>query len=246
MKSILVILAAIASYFTVTNLGILNNSIHKNKSDVKEKIQIEVWSDIVCPFCFLGKKKLEQAISRLNAEDQVEITFRSFQLTPDFPKNQSKPSSQYYEEKGFAMASMKQMSIQLEQKGKDYGINYNFDNTLLFNSYDAHRLLKWADEQGKGNELKSAFFKEYFTNGNDLSKKDVLCGIVNEMGLDPKKALEILESNAYGDQVAKDINRANELRISGVPFFLINGQERISGAQDDQVFESMIKNAINR
>lgn len=246
MRAVLMIAIVLLSFSLFSNWDRVTTAMHKNKLQVNDKIQIEVWSDIVCPFCYLGKKKLEKAISRLNAEDQVEIKFRSFQLTPDFPKNQSKPSAQYYEEQGFAMGRMQQMSAQLEKTGLNYGINYKFDNTLLFNSYDAHRLLKWADEQGKGTELKTLFFKAYFTEGKDLSKQEVLCSLVNELGLDAKRALDILKSTEYGDQVAYDIARANKLGISGVPFFLLNGQERISGAQDDQVFESMIKKLLDQ
>ena len=213
--------------------------------EVKEKIQIEVWSDVICPFCFLGKKKLDKAITKLNVEDQVEIIFRSFQLTPEFPKNQSISSVEYYKEKGFSMSQMKRMAAEFTESGKGYGIEYNFDKTLLFNSFDAHRLLNWARELGEASKLKEALLIAYFTEGYDLSKQDILCQVVRKVGLDDKQAMAILKSDRYADKVVEDIENATRLGVEGVPFFLINGVEKISGAQDDLIFESTIKRALN-
>ena len=238
MKAISIILVTLFIYSLSTN----SKNAHLK---VKEKVQIEVWSDVICPYCFLGKKKLDKAIAKLDAEDQVEIIFRSFQLTPEFPKNQSISSVDYYKNKGFSMKQMEQMAAKLTQKGEKYGIDYNFEKTLLFNSFDAHRLILWAGGQEKAGKLKEALLKAYFTDGYDLSKKDVLCKVVKNVGLDDTKAMEILNSQEYADKVADDINKASSLNITGVPFLLINGKEMISGAQNDRAIESIISNAIN-
>jgi predicted DsbA family dithiol-disulfide isomerase len=219
----------------------------KNKTETmsSNKIKIEIWSDIVCPFCFVGKKKMEQAITKLNAEDKVEIIWHSFQLDPEFPMNSSIPSYQYLSErKGYPIDQIKSMSAQLAIQGKDYGIDFQFDNSLNFNTIDAHRLLQWAKTLGKANELKEAFMVAHFSNGADLSNKQNILTVVKNTGLDTEKAKQVLDTDAYTQEVEQDIYQSKQLGIRGVPYFLINEKEVISGAQQDGVFESTINAAL--
>jgi|VirMetMinimDraft_7_1064189.scaffolds.fasta_scaffold66017_2 predicted DsbA family dithiol-disulfide isomerase len=217
-----------------------------SKKEMKEeKIKIEIWSDVVCPFCFIGKKKMEQAITKLKAEDKVEIIWRSFQLDPDLPKNTALPSIQYLSErKGYPIDQIKGMCTQLSTQGKSYAIDFDFDKALTFNTLDVHRLIQWAQSLGLSNELKEAFMIAYFSEGLDLSKETNLYAIVEKVGLNVEQAKTVLQSDAFSKEVAEDINRSKKLGVRGVPFFLINEKEVISGAQNDQVFENMIAAAL--
>lgn len=210
-----------------------------------EKVLIEIWSDVVCPFCYVGKKKLEQAIQRLNSEDKVEIIWHSFQLDPDFPKGESMPSTPYLSErKGYPKEQVIAMSENLTIQGKSYDIDFNFNEALTFNTLDAHRLIQWAKTENKSNALKEALMKAYFTDGIDLSKKENLISICKSLGLDTIKGQVVLDSNSYAEEVQNDIYQSRQLGIRGVPYFLINESLNISGAQSDEIFESVISSAL--
>ncbi len=212
-----------------------------------EKIKIEIWSDVVCPFCFIGKKKIEQAITKLNAEDKVEIFWHSFQLDPDFPKGTSVPSTIYLsEKKGYPVEQIKGMYSQLDNQGKEYGIDFQFEKALSFNTIDVHRLIQWAKILNKSNELKEAFMLAYFTNGTDLTQQENILKVVSNVGLDTLKAKIILNSDDYKQEVEQDIYQSRQLGIRGVPYFLINEKEVISGAQNDGVFENVIIAALEK
>jgi predicted DsbA family dithiol-disulfide isomerase len=205
------------------------------------KISIGIWSDIVCPFCFIGKKKLEKAISKLNLSDQVEIEWHSFQLDPDFPKGESIPSSEYLaKRKNFPLEQINSIQQQLTASAKPYGIDFQFDKSLSFNTMDVHRLWQWSKTLGKSSELKEALMLAYFTNGVDLSKEENVLKVVEICGLDRIEAQAIFRSDAFSNDVDEDIYQASQIGVRGVPFFVINNQFAISGAQEDSVFESAL------
>jgi len=207
-----------------------------------EKINIAIWSDIVCPFCFIGKKKLEQAIEKLNLKDQVNIEWHSFQLDPDFPKGEAIPSSEYLaKRKKFPLEQIGAIQQQLTENAKPYGIDFQFEKALSFNTFDVHRLWQWSKTFGKSSEFKDAFMLAYFTNGMDLSKEENCLNVVGNCGLDKEVAKQILNSDKYSKEVDEDIYQASQIGVRGVPFFVINNQFTISGAQDDSVFESALQ-----
>ena len=178
------------------NLSLVAQSNSTTKTMNTEKVTVEIWSDVVCPFCLLGKKKIEQAIAKLNATNNVEIIWRSFQLDPTFPKNTSSPSMQYLSErKGYPVNQIKGMCQQLSLQGKKYGINFNFDASLTINTFDAHRLIHWAKSFGKANQLKEALMVAHFSEGMDLSKETQLFSIIEKVGLDTDEAKTILQSD---------------------------------------------------
>lgn len=214
-----------------------------NKED---KVVIEVWSDVVCPFCYLGKKKLDQAIQKLGAQEKVEIRWHSFQLDPDYPKGQSIPASTHLvENRGYEPAQLRRVQENLQKAGSDYGIDFQFEKTYTFNTFDAHRLWQWSKSYGKENEMKEALMKAYFTDGQDLSKKPALLEVVAHLGMDKSAAENILNSDDYAEVVAQDQRLARENQIGGVPYFLIDGESVISGAQDDLVFEQALQKALD-
>lgn len=240
MKSIIVTILILLSLSTFAQ-----DQTKENMNS--EKVTIEIWSDVVCPFCLLGKKKMEQAITKLGAEDRVEIVWHSFQLDPSFPKGSSMPSQRYLtERKGYPAAQLSAVSAQLANTGRAYGIDFQFDKALTFNTWDAHRLIQWAKSLDKGNELKGALMMAYFSTGADLSKQENLLAVVKQVGLDTAKARQILESDAYSQDVQQAIDESRQLGIRGVPFFVVNRKRAISGAQSDEVFEQIIGAAVNQ
>ena len=214
----------------------------KTKNMPNETVKIEIWSDVVCPFCFVGKRKLEQAIKKQNAENKVEIIWHSFQLDPDFPKDKAYPSAQYLSErKGYSIEQVKAMSNQLAENGKQYNIDFQYDKALTFNTFNAHRLIQWAKSKGKADALKEAFMIAYFTDGINLAEEENLLATLKSVGLSTEKAKSILDSDQYNQEVRKDIYQVQQLNVRGVPYFLINEKTAISGAQPDEVFENALK-----
>lgn len=223
---------------------VFNQSTKDNTKEM-EKVKIEVWSDVVCPYCYLGKKKLEKAINKLNMEDQVEVIWRSYQLNPDFPMGKSAPSIDHLTESvGYSRTQVESMCNQLKEAGVAYGLDYRFDQAMTVNTFDLHRIIQWSKSLNKSNELGEDFMKSHFTEGKDLSVTETIIEVVAQAGLDTKKASQILSSDAYGSMVKEDIERAKKLGVRGVPFFLINEKVVISGAQDDQVFEKSLSRAL--
>jgi len=212
-----------------------------------EKIKVEIWSDIVCPFCYIGKKKLEQAIEKLNALDQVDIVWHSYQLDPDFPLGKSIPSSEYLSQrKGYPVNRIREIHQQLVNQGNLYNIDFQFEKALSFNTGDAHRLWQWSRLSDKQAELKEELMKAYFTDGTDLSDTENLLAVAGRVGLDPLEAEKILKGKLFEEEVQMDIYQARQLGIQGVPYFLINEKAVISGAQPDQVFENILIAALNQ
>jgi predicted DsbA family dithiol-disulfide isomerase len=210
-------------------------------------ITIEIWSDIVCPFCYVGKKKIQQVIEKLNIEDEVQIIWRSYQLDPDLPSEKAYPSLEYLMlKKNISAEQMQGMNEYLKQQGLQYGIDFQLDKSMVFNTFNAHRLLQWSKEFNKSSELKEAFMKAYFTDGIDLSNPDNLISAVGMVGLDTEKAKEIINSTSYSESVNDDIYQSKTINLRGVPHFLFNDKFFISGAQEDLVFENAIKGELLR
>ncbi len=212
----------------------------------KEKVKIEIWSDFVCPFCYIGKAKMYKAISKLEAEKKVEIIWHSFQLDPDFPKEIAIPSTSYLiQRKGFPAGQINGMYAQLNALGKINNIDFQFEKALSFNTFNAHRLWQWSKQFSKESEFKEAIMKAYFTDGIDLSKEDNLLDLIETIGLNKSEAVRILHSNAFSQEVEQDIYQARQVGLRGVPYFLIDDNNVIAGAQDDKVFEGVLQSALS-
>jgi predicted DsbA family dithiol-disulfide isomerase len=166
-------------------------------------------------------------------------------LDPAFPKGTSVPSTEHLaQRKGIPLASIETAQQRLTDQGKSYGIDFQFDKTINFNTLDVHRLLHWSKSFQKADALKTALLKAHFTDGLDLSKSETLIQIVVSVGLDGEAALNLLDSQLYSVEVQRDIATAQQIGIRGVPFFVFNKKTTISGAQPDSVFEEVIQQAI--
>ncbi len=230
----------------ILSVTIIGLSFQPKKETMNNnKITVDIWSDVICPFCLIGKKKIEKAIAELNAEDKVIVQWHSYQLDPSFPSNSSIPTKEYLvKRKGYPEAQVISMQDNLVKNGEEYGINFQFEKAKYFNTFDAHRLIQWAKTLDKSNELKEALMMAFFTRGIDLSNQDNLIEVAYESGLDSTIAKQILSSEKFKKEVQDDIKKANSIGVLGVPYFVINGKEIISGAQRDQVFKNALEKAF--
>jgi len=206
-------------------------------------LKIEVWSDFVCPFCYIGKRRLEQAVENFAHKDNVQIEYKSFELDPTTPKDRTQSVHEMLASKyGMSVEEAKKMNEGMGQQAATVGLTYNFDNMVPTNTFDAHRLTHFAKTMGKDNELTEKLLYSYFTENKRLSDFDTLATIAEQSGLDREKALAVLrDENAYADDVRYDIRTAQEIGVRGVPFFVINQKYAISGAQPLETFTSALE-----
>lgn len=210
----------------------------------KWQMQIEIWSDVMCPFCYIGKRRLEQALEQLNSEEEILITWKSFLLNPNMETDPSKSTLEYLaEEKGMALSVVKQMFTQVSNMAKEVGLKYDLDKTVVANSLKAHRFLHFALTQGKQMEAKELVFKAHFIDHKNMDDTTILLEIGATIGLDVERLKEVLGSNEFEDAVKFDIYEGHQLGVSGVPFFVFNNAYAISGAQPLPVFLETLKKA---
>ncbi|HRH64230.1 MAG TPA: DsbA family oxidoreductase [Bacteroidia bacterium] len=211
------------------------------KIALDKKLKIEIWSDVMCPFCYLGKRKLEQAIADFTAKDLVEIDWKSYQLNPELRTEEGKNIHTYLSEiKGISLERAKQLNEHVTNMAKQVGLNYNMDKAVVANSFDAHRLSLFAKSKGKQNELVELLFRAYFTDGKNTADHANLVELGKSIGLDEIEMKEFLSSNDLSEQVKQECNEAVELGVTGVPFFVFNRTYAVSGAQEVAVFKQVL------
>ena len=207
-------------------------------------MKIDIWSDIRCPFCYIGKRRLEAALSSFPQKDKVEITWHSFELDPAMKTDTGTDVYTYLaERKGQSRDWSVQMHEHVTQTAKDAGLDYRFDKAIMANSFNAHRLIQLAKTQGLGDAAEEALFRAYFTEGKNIDDKDTLVAIGTGIGLEESKIKEMLSSDAYTKEVRADEAIAHEIGINGVPFFVLNNKYGVSGAQPSEVFLSALQQA---
>ncbi|WP_449620663.1 DsbA family oxidoreductase [Robertmurraya sp. Marseille-Q9965] len=206
-------------------------------------MKIEVWSDYVCPFCYIGKRRLELALEQFPHKDQVEVEFKSFQLDPNTPKYSEQSIYEALATKfGTTEEQVREMNKGMIAQAADIGLTYNYDNMKPTNTFDAHRIAKFAKTVGKEKELTENLLHGYFTDSKNVGDLETLADIAEASGIDREKALEVLnDEKAFAVDVKNDQIIAQQLRITGVPFFVINQKYAISGAQPLETFTSAIE-----
>lgn len=207
-------------------------------------MKIDVWSDIACPFCYLGKVTLESALSKFEHADDVEVVYHSFLLNPGLPVDYDGDLYDYLTRKlGVSREQAIAMNTQLTSRAAEQGLQWHMDQVVVTNLIDAHRLTHFAATQGKRSELITRFFEAYFSEGLHLGQREVLADLASSIGLDRAKVLQVLESEQFIEPVQADIERAQQLGITGVPFFVFNDKYGVSGAQPEAVFTQVLNQA---
>ena len=209
-------------------------------------MKIEVWSDYVCPFCYIGKRQLEKAVQDSGYAGQIEVEYKSFLLDPTTPVDTAESVYETLSKKyGSSIENVKNMTSNVAERAKEVGLAYNFDEMKSANTVKAHRLTKWAQKNYP--EHAAAFTEEllqaYFIDGKAIGKDEELLAIVEKVGLNKEQASNVLATELYANDVNRDILQAREIGVKGVPFFVFNNKWGISGAQPQQLFEQTIEQA---
>lgn len=208
-------------------------------------MKVEIWSDVMCPFCYIGKRRFEDALQQFAYKDEVEIEWKSFQLNPDMKTDPSVSISQYLADaKGWTLEYAQQMNKHVTEMAAEVGLQYDFDRSVVANSFNAHRFSHLAKKYNLGDAAEEQLFKAYFTLGKNIDDADILAELGTEIGLDKDEVLAVLNSSEYSDDVKHDIAEAQYLGIRGVPFFVMNGKYAVSGAQAVPVFSETLEKAF--
>jgi predicted DsbA family dithiol-disulfide isomerase len=207
-------------------------------------MNVEIWSDIVCPWCYVGKRRFEAALEKFEHRADVDVRWRSFELDPGAPPaHEGDPVRRLADKYGISVAQAKANNDRLTSLAAAEGLEYHLDRTRSGNSFDAHRLLHLAADKGMQDALKERFMRGYFTESEPVGDPDALIRLAKDAGLDAAEARDVLESDRYAADVRADEEQAAAYGISGVPFFVIDRRYGVSGAQPSEVLLEVLRKA---
>jgi len=208
-------------------------------------MKVEIWSDVMCPFCYIGKRRFENALQQFPFKDQIEIEWKSFQLNPNIKYEPGKNINQFLaEHKGISIERAKEMNDYVTNMAAAEGLRYDFEKAVVANSFDAHRFSHLAAKHGKGDAAEESLFKAYFTEGKNISDRDTLVELGENIGLNKEEVKQTLESDNYANEVQNDIAEAEALGIRGVPFFVLDRKYAVSGAQSADAFVQALERSF--
>lgn len=209
-----------------------------------QPLTIEVWSDVVCPFCYIGKRELEHALAEFPHKDSVQVVWRSFELDPDAPPSTGQSTiAMLMERYGISEAEARSRVQGVVDRAAGLGLQYDMEKTIVGSSFDAHRLLQYAKREGAGDRVKERLFRAYFTEGRHLADRAFLLQVANEAGLDTKALEQALAGDGWAAEVRADEQEAARLGVRGVPFFVFDRRFAVSGAQPQETFRMALEKA---
>lgn len=209
-------------------------------------MKIEIWSDIACPWCFIGKRRFETALEGFEHKDQIDVEWRSYQLDPTLPDHYDGTETEYLSRiKGMPQDQVKQMFGHVTAQAAGEGLDYDFDKVVVANSFTAHRFLHLAKEHGLMDQAKDALLSGHFEQGKDIGDTEYLVSTGVVLGLDEAEVRETLAGDRFAAEVRADIAEARALGVNGVPFFVLDRKYGISGAQPAEAFAQAIRQAWN-
>jgi len=204
-------------------------------------VKIEIWSDFTCPYCYIGKRKLEMAIEQFGQKDDIEIEYKSFELDPEANiLGEDTKHSMLMKKYGISSEQAIEMTNRISTEGSKIGLHIQFDDVLHTNTFHAHRLVKYAVQHGKDHELVERLFERYFIHQQNIGKRDVLLSLAEEAGLDMEEIDELLCMNRFSKKVRLEEELAQDLGITGVPFYVFNETYAISGVQPTELFLNIL------
>lgn len=206
---------------------------------------ITIWSDIRCPFCYIGKRKLENAIAQFEHKEDITVEWKSFELDPNIRTDTSINTLDYMVNKGANKQQMQQMFAHATAMAKDVGIVFNLEDSVVANSFNAHKLMHAAKKINKQNEAKELLFEAHFTDGKNIDDLNVLIAIGQSLGFEAEAIEAQLKDHTLDKNVAEDQHQAKEIGVTGVPFFVFNNKHAFSGAQPEEVFLQALEKAYN-
>jgi predicted DsbA family dithiol-disulfide isomerase len=207
-------------------------------------MQVEIWSDVVCPWCYIGKRKFEAALAAFDHRDDVAVTWRSYELDPGAPARRDLPMVELLQKK-YSMTEEQAVAAndRVTAIAAGVGLEYHLDRAAMGNTFDAHRLIHLAAAHGRGDAMKERLMAGYFTEGAAVGDTATLEQLAADVGLDTDEVRAVLAGDAFADEVRDDERQASALGVSGVPFFVIDRAYGISGAQDPDVILGALERA---
>jgi predicted DsbA family dithiol-disulfide isomerase len=207
-------------------------------------MKVEIWSDVVCPWCWIGKRRLESALARFPHRDRVEVVFHSFELDPSAPRDLDAPTPDLLARKyGLGPAQLGAMLERVRGLGKAEGLEMKLEKTRAASTFEAHQLIHFAASKGKQLEMADRLFHAHFTDCAKVGDRATLAALAAEIGLDAQAATEALSGDAFADDVRADEARARALGVTGVPFYVFDGALGLSGAQSPEVLLDVLRKA---
>ncbi|MBS1569373.1 MAG: DsbA family oxidoreductase [Bacteroidetes bacterium] len=204
-------------------------------------MKIQIWSDVVCPYCYIGKREFEKALAQFPHRDQVEVEWKSFELDRDAPVRSPDDMYDHLAKKyGRTRDQAKEMVRGVVDRARTVGLEYNMEKAVMGSSFDAHRLIQFAKTKGLGDAAEERLFKAHFVLGEHIGDKSVLRAIAEEIGLDGNEAAEMLAGDAFTEAVEADEYEAQQIGVRGVPFFVLDDRYAVSGAQASEHFLSAL------
>lgn len=210
-------------------------------------MKVEIWSDVACPFCYIGKRHFEKALSQFSDKEEVEVVWKSYLLDPDYAYNPENPETEaeyISKRKGISIEEARQMFTSITRMASMAGLNYDFDKVIVANTTEAHKIIQKAKEKNLGNEAEERFFQAFFINGENLNLKETLINIAQEIGLSESEASDALTNDKYAYEVTSDIQEAGQIGVRGVPFFVFDRKYGVSGAQPVDAFTQILEKAF--
>jgi predicted DsbA family dithiol-disulfide isomerase len=199
-------------------------------------VKVEIWSDVVCPWCYIGKRRFEKALDQFDHRGDIEVEFRSFELNPSAPTDQQGSLEEALARKyGLSLEQARAMNARVVEAAAGEGLEYRFDIAKRSNTFDAHRMIHLAAAEGMQSAMKERLMAAYFMEGRAIGDRDTLVELAAEVGIDAERARATLDSEEFADEVRADEREAGELGITGVPFFVINRRYAVSGAQPPEL-----------
>lgn len=224
----------LAMSFALVSTAIAQQSETQNQDT---RMKIEVWSDVVCPFCYIGKTHFDEALAQFADKENIEFVWKSFQLNPNLKTNLDQTLYEHLSvSKGITVDQAKGMGVNAAQMGKASGLDLDFDKSVVANSLNSHRLIHFAKENGLQLEMKNRLFQAFFTEGKNIDDNETLLALATEIGLDATDVKAVLESDKYSEAVKLDIQESQQLGVQGVPFFVFDRKYAVSGAQAPEGF----------
>lgn len=206
-------------------------------------MKIEIWSDVMCPFCYIGKRRFEQALEEFPHKEQITVIWKSFQLDPTLEGVVTKEA--YFAKKGFPMDRVNMMQQQMKTMAEADGIIMNHEQTIIANTYKAHQLIQLAKTLGKGNEAKEVFFYMYFTEGYNMDETATILEAAKRLDISNEAVTTLLENDSMKAAFDKDIMEAQQFGITGVPYFIFDRKYAVSGAQSVAHFSNALQQSFS-
>lgn len=208
-------------------------------------MKVQIWSDVVCPWCYIGKHRFEAAVEQL--DEDVEIEWRSFQLDPSAPlRSEERTDARLAKKYGMSAAQVDAMMDRATDEASAAGLTVNLRGTVFVNTFDAHRLLQYAQSQGLGDAMKERLFRAHFTENLPLVGIEQLSELAVDVGCSLDQVAAVLASDAYADVVRGDVAEARAIGVTGVPFFLFEGRYGVPGAQPTETMVQVLQQVRTR